>query len=190
MSAQPQPRLTPEQYLEIERAAEIKSEYYNGRMYAMSGASYKHVVITGNLRPRAEETLYKKRQCTVLTNDLRLRVAPDGLYTYPDLIVVCGDPNFVDHHTDTLLNPVLIASRRCFRPVRKLNDRGFEVRPIPYAAIAPGNTRWSRKPNREWRSSAANPPAIGCYRNRSAWTRFAASTASTAPSRWPKSTTR
>ena len=123
MSAQPQPRLTPEQYLEIERAAEIKSEYYNGRMYAMSGASYKHVLITGNLAYRLRNCL-EKRPCTVLTSDLRLRVAPGGLYTYPDLVVVCGEPKFADNQADTLLNPLLIVE--VLSPSTEAYDRGFK----------------------------------------------------------------
>ena len=121
MSAQPQLRLTPEQYLEIERAAEFKSEYYNGRMYAMSGASYKHVIITGNVAFALRNCL-KKRPCTVLTNDLRLRVAPGGLYTYPDLVVVCGDPRFADDQADTLLNPLLIVE--VLSPSTEAFDRG------------------------------------------------------------------
>ncbi len=52
MSAQPQPRLTPEQYLEIERAAQFRSEYYNGRMYAMSGGTHPHAIVIGNLARR------------------------------------------------------------------------------------------------------------------------------------------
>jgi Uma2 family endonuclease len=122
VSAQPQPRLTPEQYLEIERAAEFKSEYYNGRMYAMSGASYKHVRITGNFAYRLRNCL-EKRPCAVLTSDLRLRVAPGGLYTYPDL-VVCGEPKFADNQADTLLNPLLIVE--VLSPSTEAYDRGFK----------------------------------------------------------------
>jgi Uma2 family endonuclease len=109
--------------LEIERAAEFKSEYYNGRMYAMSGASYKHVVITCNLS-RELGNILKKRPCTVLTNDLRLRVAPGGLYTYPDLVVVCGEPQFADNQADTLLNPLLIVE--ILSPSTEAYDRGFK----------------------------------------------------------------
>jgi Uma2 family endonuclease len=123
VSAQPQPRLTPEQYLEIERAAEFKSEYYNGRMYAMSGASYKHVLITGSLAYRLRNCL-EKRPCTVLTSDLRLRVAPGGLYTYPDLVVVCGEPKFADNQADTLLNSLLIVE--VLSPNTEAYDRGFK----------------------------------------------------------------
>jgi Uma2 family endonuclease len=123
MSAQPQPRLTPEQYLEIERAAELRHEYFNGRMFAMSGASYRHVIVTGNLSYALRNCL-RKRPCTVLTTDLRLRVSPGGLYTYPDLVVLCGEPKFVDDQTDTLLNPLLIVE--VLSPSTEAYDRGFK----------------------------------------------------------------
>src|SRR6266481_2069134 len=108
MSAQSQPRLTPEQYLEAERAAEFRHEYYNGQMYAMSGGSFQHFQIIGNITAELHARL-KKRPCAVGSNDLRPRVSPDGLYTYPDVIVICGDPRFADDQHDTLLNPALIA---------------------------------------------------------------------------------
>jgi Uma2 family endonuclease len=88
MAAQPQPPLTSEQYLEIERAASFKSEYYNGRMYAMSGASPTHVLITGNFVRELGNAL-KKRPCAVFAGDLRVRISPEGLYTYPDVVVTC-----------------------------------------------------------------------------------------------------
>jgi len=123
MSAQAQPRLTPEQYLEAERAAELKHEYYNGQMYAMSGGSYRHAQIIGNLTIELGTGL-KRRPCSVVPNDLRLRVSPNGLYTYPDVIVICGDPRFADDRRDTLLNPALIAE--VLSPSTEAYDRGFK----------------------------------------------------------------
>src|SRR5437667_9232598 len=121
MSAQAQPRITAEQYLEIERAAEFRSEYYAGRMYAMSGGAYRHVVIISALS-RAIGNALSKRPCTVVSSDLRLRVSPGGLYTYPDLMVVCGEPKFVDRRTDTLLNPIVIVE--VLSPSTEAYDRG------------------------------------------------------------------
>jgi Uma2 family endonuclease len=123
MSAQPQPRLTPEQYLEAERSAEFRHEYYNGQTYAMSGGSFQHGQIIGNLTIELGTGL-KRRPCSVVPNDLRLRVSPDGLYTYPDVIVVCGDPRFADGRLDTLVNPVLIAE--VLSPSTEAYDRGFK----------------------------------------------------------------
>src|ERR1700722_1658663 len=108
MSAHAQPSLTPEQYLEIERAAEFKSEYYAGRMYAMSGGSYGHGLIIGNLTSNLNEAL-ADGPCGVIPNDLRVQVSARGLYTYPDVVVVCGDPKFADDQKDTLLNPIFLA---------------------------------------------------------------------------------
>jgi Uma2 family endonuclease len=123
MSAQPQPRLTPEQYLEAERCAEFRHECYNGHIYAMSGGSYQHSQIIGNLTGEFRTAL-ATRHCSVVTNDLRLRVSPDGLYTFPDVIVICGDPRFADDRRDTLLNPALIVD--VLTPSTEAYGRGFK----------------------------------------------------------------
>jgi Uma2 family endonuclease len=123
MSAQAQPRLTPEQYLDAERSAELRHEYYDGHIYAMSGGSYQHGQIIGNLTGELRTAL-TTRTCSVVPNDLRLRVSPDGLYTYPDVIVICGDPRFADDRRDTLLNPALIVE--VLSPSTEAYDRGFK----------------------------------------------------------------
>src|SRR5260370_17920275 len=74
----------------------------------MSGGSYAHFQIIGNLPGELHGAL-KKRPCSVGSSDLRLRVSLAGLYTYPDVIVICGEPKFADDQKDTLLNPTLIA---------------------------------------------------------------------------------
>ena len=124
MSAQPQPRLTPEQYLEIERAAELRSEFYAGRMYARSGASLPHVVITANLSRDLGNAL-EERPCVVASSVLRVRTAPSGLYAYPDVVVFCGEPRFADDRTDTLLNPVLLIE--VLSRSTEAYDRGFKA---------------------------------------------------------------
>jgi Uma2 family endonuclease len=123
MAAQPQPRLTPQQYLELERAAETRHEYYNGRMYAMAGGSLRHALITLNLAGELRAAL-KKRPCLVMSGDLRTRVAEDGLYTYPDVVVVCGEPQFADNRGDTVLNPMLLIE--VLSPGTEGYDRGFK----------------------------------------------------------------
>jgi len=123
MSAQPQPRLTPEQYLEIERAAEFRNEYFDGRMYAMSGGSHPHAIVIGNLIRQLGNALVKRR-CLVTPIDLRVRVAPAGLYTYPDVVVVCGEPRYADNQIDTLLNPMLLIEM--LSPSTEAYDRGFK----------------------------------------------------------------
>jgi len=107
MSLQPKTHLTPEEYLAIERKAEYKSEYFNGEMFAMAGASERHVLIVTNVVAELRGQL-RRRPCTVYSTDLRVRVSPAGLYTYPDVVVVCGQAQFADDQKDTLLNPTLI----------------------------------------------------------------------------------
>jgi Uma2 family endonuclease len=107
MSTQPKTRYTPEEYLALERKAAYKSEYYNGEIFAMAGASRRHVLIVTNLVAELRAQL-KKRDCEVYSADMRLNVAPTGPYTYPDVIVVCGEPQFSDEQKDTLINPNVI----------------------------------------------------------------------------------
>ena len=107
MASNPSPGLTEEQYLAIERAAEFKSEFLNGEMFAMSGASMRHASLQGNLQGELHARL-RGGPCRVFTSDLRVRVSATGLYTYPDATVVCGPPLLADAYQDILLNPVTI----------------------------------------------------------------------------------
>lgn len=108
MAAHPKkPYVTPQEYLERERAAEIRSEYYDGEIVAMSGASWEHNLITSNLGRLLGNQL-EKRPCAVVTQDLRVRVAECNQYYYPDVVVVCGTPKFEDVRSDALVNPTLI----------------------------------------------------------------------------------
>jgi Uma2 family endonuclease len=106
MATQPKPLLTPEQYLEIERKAEFKSEYYKGEMFLMAGASFRHSKIIHNLHVSLNSV--EACGCDVTSNDLRVRISETGLYTYPDMVIVCGKPEFADREMDTLLNPSVI----------------------------------------------------------------------------------
>ena len=123
MSAHPQPRLTPEEYLELDRASQFRNEYYNGHMYAMSGGSVPHAIIIGNLTRETGNAL-KGRPCFVAPSDLRVGVSPDGLYTYPDVVVVCGEIKVLDGRNDTVLNPILIIE--VLSPSTEACDRGFK----------------------------------------------------------------
>jgi Uma2 family endonuclease len=106
MSTLPNSFITPEQYLELERKAEFKSEYYNGEMFAMSGGSRWHGRIAFHLSSLIDQHLTDK-QCEGYGSDMRV-LTPSGLYTYPDLAVVCGEPQFLDSELDTLTNPTLL----------------------------------------------------------------------------------
>jgi Uma2 family endonuclease len=107
MQPQRRPYLTEEEYLAIERRAEYKSEYYQGEMFAMAGASEKHNLITLNIAAELHGIM-KNRPCRVYSSDMRVKIQATGLYTYPDVVVVCGELVSDDAHRDTLLNPTLI----------------------------------------------------------------------------------
>ena len=107
MSAIPKTKLTPAEYLEFERKSEERHEYFDGEIYAMSGAKRNHNKIVGNLSGLIWQHL-KGKDCEFYPTDMRVFVPATGLYTYPDLVVVCGEPQFQDNTFDTLLNPVLL----------------------------------------------------------------------------------
>jgi len=102
------PRIAPEQYLALERKADFKSEYHNGFIVAMAGTSTEHNQIAGNLY-RKIGNRFENRPCQVYISDVRVRVSATGLYTYPDVVAVCGEAEFEDDELDTLLNPTMIA---------------------------------------------------------------------------------
>ncbi len=104
---QPKILLSGQEFLEFERNAEEKHEYYKGEIFAMSGASYDHNVIEKNIRGELYIFL-KGKQCQPFGSDLRISVQANTLYTYPDIIVICGKPEFADDQFDTVLNPTLI----------------------------------------------------------------------------------
>ena len=163
MSTQLKTFLTPEEYLEIERKAEFKSEYYNGEMFAMAGGSPRHAFIIGNLVYEFVGQL-KGRACQVGSSDLRLRVSPSGLYTYPDVMVICGEPRYADDQKDTLLNPIVIVevlseSTREYDLGRKF----WFYRELPsvheYIMVeqdAPRIVQWTRQDERHGTLSEAN----------------------------------
>ncbi len=101
-------KLAPTEYLELERrAVEIKHEFYHGEVFAMVGASRNHnyinVNLAGELRNRFKAD---KSSCKVASNDLRVKI--EGNYTYPDIVIHCGDAEFEDAELDTLINPVAV----------------------------------------------------------------------------------
>lgn len=121
MEPQAKSYLTPEEYLAIERRSETKSEYLDGEMFAMTGGTRRHSLAIGNL-VRELSLQLKKRPCQVYPSDLRVHIPATGLYTYPDVIVVCGEPRFQDENQDTLLNPTVIIE--VLSPTTEAYDRG------------------------------------------------------------------
>lgn len=107
MSTASKTYFTPEQYLELERTATYKSQYFLGEIFAMAGASARHNLIVLNCGAILREQL-KSRPCLVYPSDLKLEVRATGLITYPDLTVVCGEPELGYQLGDVLYNPVVI----------------------------------------------------------------------------------
>lgn len=107
MTSQPLIQLTALDYLAFERAAEGRHEWLNGQVYAMGGASPEHSLIVTNLARELSVAL-KQRPCRVHTTDLRVKVDETGLYTYPDVVIVCGEPRYDDAQRDTLVNPLVL----------------------------------------------------------------------------------
>ena len=106
MASLPDYYLSPEEYLAIERKAEYKSEYIDGVMYAMSGASERHNLIVANLVISIGVQL-RDRPCRVYPSDLKVR-ALNKKFFYPDVSVVCGETKFADDARDVILNPILV----------------------------------------------------------------------------------
>ncbi|HPM83342.1 MAG TPA: Uma2 family endonuclease [Candidatus Anammoximicrobium sp.] len=107
MSTVPKRLLTPAEYLAQERHAPFKSEYYQGETFAMAGATREHNLIVGNVVREVGNGL-KGLNCEVYPSDMRVKISATGLYTYPDVTVVCGGPEFEDEQGDTLLNPTVL----------------------------------------------------------------------------------
>jgi len=114
-------RYTPEEYLALERKAEYKSEYFNGFITAMSGASREHNLIAVNMTSDLNAQL-RDRKCEVYSGDMRVLISSTGLYTYPDVSVVCSQPQFLDKEVDTLLNPTVVVE--VLSPSTETYDRG------------------------------------------------------------------
>lgn len=121
MSTDPTTFLTEEQYLEIERKAETKSEYFRGEMFAMSGASEAHLRMVRALTVSLTVQL-RSSKCEIFSTDCRVRVNATGLYTYPDIVGVCGQPEWLRRDVDTLVNPVFLAE--VLSPSTEAYDRG------------------------------------------------------------------
>ena len=99
--------VSPEEYLEIERKSETRSEYYDGVVYAMTGARINHIRIVTNLAVELATQL-RGRRCDVLTNEMKVRLQGSRKFFYPDVTVLCGEPQFHDERRDIILNPLFV----------------------------------------------------------------------------------
>ena len=115
--------MSVEEYLAFERAAEIKHEYDDGEIIAFAGASRKHNLVGGNTFRHLGNQLEGK-PCEIYVTEMRVRVAPTK-YVYPDVVVVCGEPEFADEEFDILLNPTVVVE--VLSPSTESRDRGDKL---------------------------------------------------------------
>ena len=129
MSPQSLPRITPEEYLALDRAAEVRSEYYDGQLYAMSGGTYAHVQLIGNVQGALVAAL-RGGPCFATPADGRLRIS-ERAYVYPDVMVICGGPRFAHQQRDTVTNPTVVVE--VLSKSSEAHDRGYKF--ALYSAI-------------------------------------------------------
>ena len=101
------PYISHAEYLECERHSKTKSEYHDGTVVAMTGATWSHNLIVGRIGRKIGVQL-ESGPCEVVTSDQRVRVNSCNKDFYPDVVVVCGNPVFFDAAEDTILNPAVI----------------------------------------------------------------------------------
>jgi len=148
---------TPGEYLTWERDREEKHEYRDGTIVGMDPANERHVLIVGNLVFALHPQL-REQTCRLFFSQMRVKVSATGLYTYPDLAIVCGEREFEDDRRDTLLNPQVIIE--VLSPSTEAYDRGKkfgQYRRIEslaeYLLVAqdtPRVERYLRQPDGDW----------------------------------------
>jgi len=176
MSQQITPYFTPQEYLRLERRAEYKSEYLNGEIFAMTGASRKHNLITTNISSLLHGQL-KASPFEVYAAAMRVKVRASGLYTYPEVVIVCDEPQFEDDFVDTLLNPAVLievlseSTERYDRIAKSSYYRTIDSL-AEHLLVAQDEMRleqYARQPNGQWSlfehtsiDSVAQLTSIGC----------------------------
>jgi len=176
MATQPRPYLTPRQYLELDRAAEHGSEYFDGEMFPMMAVSLVHDQIFSNVYQSLGSQL-QGQPCRRAGSNLRVKCGPDGPYFYPDILVFCGAPILEDSNEETLLD--MTAVIEILSPSTERYDRTFKFehyRKLPslrhYLLIAQNEVKIEhrrRQPDSSWTVVTSSDPlavvelsAIGC----------------------------
>ncbi|MEQ8675424.1 MAG: Uma2 family endonuclease [Aggregatilineales bacterium] len=116
--------MSESEYLVFDAESEIKHEYRKGQVYAMTGGSVRHGIITANTIIHLGNKLSGK-DCTVTSPDVRVHIASKGTYRYPDVTVFCGDPSYLDGRTDTIINPIILVE--VLSPATALKDRNEKL---------------------------------------------------------------
>lgn len=168
---------SPEEYLAFERGTDARHEYLDGHVYAMAGESIEHsricVNVAGELRARL-----KGSPCEVLSPNMKVVTSPTGLFSYPDVVVLCGEPRFYDERRDILTNPTVVFE--VLSPSTEAYDRGekflryrTQIATLrEYVLVSqhrPLVEHYVRQPDGSWSYSSASDlsevidmPSIGC----------------------------
>ena len=172
----PHRRYTPEEYLELERAAEYRSEFLDGHIYAMAGGNPRHNRISANaVADFVVQT--RGRPCEAFGSDQKVRIPSEELFAYPDVTVVCGEPKYHDVHRDVIVNPKVLVE--VLSPSTEVYDRGAkfdryeEIESFTdYILISQSEPRiehYSREASGKWVRTVARGleavleiPSIGC----------------------------
>lgn len=157
MATQPKRYISPQEYLEIERKADFRSEYFDGEMFAMAGGSDDHAQITTNIAGEMRQRLKGKR-CRVSAIDKRVNIPGAELYIYPDVIVLCSEPRHSPIDKDTLQNPTIVFE--VLSPSTESYDRGKKFERYQsldslkeYLLVAQDTyrvERYKRQPSGDW----------------------------------------
>jgi len=169
MAGAAHPFVTREAYLEADRKAEFRSEYVDGMVYARLGGSHAHARLIARCGA-VFERLLENGNCGTSVSDLRLRIGKRNSDVYPDVMMICGEPEFDEGATDIVKNPVLIAE--VLSPSTESWDRGGKFARYQtveslreYLLISQDETRveWFTKlPDGDWRYAVAEGPEAQC----------------------------
>ncbi|HEX7316798.1 MAG TPA: Uma2 family endonuclease [Pyrinomonadaceae bacterium] len=171
--------VTPEEYLAAERLSETRSEYLDGGVFPMPGATINHVQLVSNVAFELGLQL-RTGPCRVLMSDLKVRMPDSRKFFYPDVVVVCAEPQFHDERKDVILNPDLVVE--VLSPSTEAFDRGAKFRAYQtieslkeYLLVSQGKPlieQYIRNDDGEWRYRAAEGlessltlPSIECTLN-------------------------
>ncbi|MEK7724793.1 MAG: Uma2 family endonuclease [Acidobacteriota bacterium] len=154
------PTVPVSEYLEMERMSEIRHEYLDGQVYMMAGESPRHSNICFNLYTAIGIRL-RGKTCRGFSPNMKIATNNKGLYAYPDLAVVCGEPKYHDKKGDILLNPTIIFE--VLSPSTQYYDRGekflrytnFIKSLTDYVLISqdkPLVEHFSKQPDNSWKS--------------------------------------
>jgi Uma2 family endonuclease len=171
--------VTPEEYLAAERLSEIRSEYLDGGVYPMTGASLNHIQIVSNITVELANQL-RGRPCRVLQSELKIRLQESRKFFYPDVTVLCDEPQFHDERRDIILNPLIVvevlsksteafdrgAKFRAYRTLESLKEYVLVAQDSPSVEqyVKDGNGSWKLVEAVGIESSLALP-SIGCTLN-------------------------